>query len=104
MTETRVARVMGIGALVCVALSWLQFPLWVIGGPPSVYDGAGYARHLFDIRTTALLRVLMDQGLGPAIIANFPPLIWFLVVGVVLIRPARADANAPIVAQQRRSV
>jgi hypothetical protein len=32
-------------------------------------------------------------GWGPAIIANFPPLIWFLVVGVVLIRRARADAN-----------
>lgn len=28
MTETRVARVTGIGALACVALSWLQFPLW----------------------------------------------------------------------------
>jgi len=25
-------------------------------------------------------------GWGPAIIANFPPLMWFLVVGVVLIR------------------
>jgi hypothetical protein len=30
MTDTRVARVTGIGALACVALSWLQFPLWVI--------------------------------------------------------------------------
>lgn len=54
MTETRVARVTGIGALACVALSWLQFPLWVIGEPPSMYDGAGFARHLFDIRTMAL--------------------------------------------------
>ena len=63
MTETRVARVTGIGALACVALSWLQFPLWVIGEPPSMYDGAGFARHLFDIRTIALLRVLMDQGI-----------------------------------------
>jgi hypothetical protein len=43
-------------------------------------------------------------GWGPAIIANFPPLIWFLVVGVVLIRSARADANPPVVAQRRRSV
>ena len=63
MTETRVARVTGIGALACVALSWLQFPLWVIGEPPSMYDGAGFARHLFDIRTMALLRILMDQGI-----------------------------------------
>ena len=36
-------------------------------------------------------------GWGPAIIANFPPLIWFLVVGVLLIRSARADANTPVV-------
>lgn len=43
-------------------------------------------------------------GWGPAIIANFPPLMWFLVVGVVLIRRARAEANTPVVAQQRRSV
>ena len=28
-----------------------------------MYDGAGFARHLFDIRTMALLRVLMDQGI-----------------------------------------
>jgi hypothetical protein len=42
-------------------------------------------------------------GWGPAIIANFPALIWFLVVGVVLIRSARADTNTPVVAQQRRS-
>ena len=45
MTETRVARATGIGALACVALSWLQFPLLVIGDPPSMYGGAGFARH-----------------------------------------------------------
>jgi len=63
MTESRIARVTGIGALACVALSWLQFPLWIIGEPPPMYDGEGFARHLFDIRTVALLRVLMDQGI-----------------------------------------
>jgi hypothetical protein len=25
-------------------------------------------------------------GWGPAVIANFPPLIWFLVVGIVMVR------------------
>ena len=43
-------------------------------------------------------------GWGPAIIANFPPLMWFLIVGVVLIRRARAGANTSVVAKQRRSV
>ena len=36
--------------------------------------------------------------------ANFPPLMWFLVVGVVLIRRARAEANTPVAARQRRSM
>jgi hypothetical protein len=36
-------------------------------------------------------------GWGPAIIANFPPLIWFLVVGVLLIRRAGANANTSVV-------
>lgn len=62
MVERRVARVTGFAALACVALTWLQFPLWVIGGVPSMYDGAGYARHLFDFHLTALLRVLMDHA------------------------------------------
>jgi hypothetical protein len=35
-----------------------------------MYDGAGYARHLFDIRTTALLRVLMDQGIYMSMLAE----------------------------------
>lgn len=111
------------------------------------------ARHLYDIRTTAFIRILMDQGIyvgmmiaitglfmaaagwatldsgvlsrwtgwiawlsavlcalsvpamfagsadasrfynpggwGPAIIANVPPPIWFLVAGIVLIRQSR---------------
>ena len=29
-------------------------------------------------------------GWGPAVIANFPPLIWFLVVGIVLVRQSRS--------------
>ena len=41
-------------------------------------------------------------GWGPAIVANFPPLMWFLVVGVVLMRGARANTNIPKMAQQPR--
>jgi hypothetical protein len=33
-------------------------------------------------------------GWGPAIIANFPPLIWFLVVGIVLVRQRRVPVAA----------
>ena len=38
-----------------------QFPLWVIRGAPSFYDREALARHLYDIRTTAFIRMLMDQ-------------------------------------------
>lgn len=35
-------------------------------------------------------------GWGPAIIANFPPLLWFLVVSIVLIRKRQRVAAAPV--------
>ncbi len=63
MTETSIARVTGLCGLACVVLTWAQFPLWVIGGAPSVYDQEALARHLLDIRTTAFIRILMDQGI-----------------------------------------
>lgn len=39
-------------------------------------------------------------GWGPAIIANFPPLIWFLVVGIVMIRKSRTTAPRTAVSSQ----
>ena len=63
MTDRSIARVTGMCGLACVVLSWAQFPLWVIGGAPSFYDGDALARHLYDIRTTAFIRILMDQGI-----------------------------------------
>ena len=47
----------------CVLLSWAQFPLWVIGGAPPFYNSEALARHLYNIRTTAVIRILMDQGI-----------------------------------------
>lgn len=37
-------------------------------------------------------------GWGAALIANFPPLVWFLVVGVILVRQGRVPltASAPV--------
>lgn len=34
-------------------------------------------------------------GWGPAIIANFPPLFWFLAVGILLVRKARNGPRSP---------
>ena len=35
-------------------------------------------------------------GWGPAIIANFPPLIWFLIVGVMLVRNRVGRVGMPV--------
>jgi hypothetical protein len=42
-------------------------------------------------------------GWGPAIVANFPPLIWFLVVGTLLIRDSRVHVTSASLARYRRS-
>ena len=63
MNDVRIARITGAFGLACVALTFGQFPLWTIGSAPSVYDGPGFARHLFDIKHVAFTRILMDQGI-----------------------------------------
>jgi hypothetical protein len=62
MDDVKIARVTGVCGVACVALSFGQFPLWLVGSPPSVYDGSRFARHLFDIKNVAFTRILMDQG------------------------------------------
>ena len=63
MSDAKIARITGLSGIVCVALTFGQFPLWLAGNPPSVYDGRGFAQHLFDIKNVALTRILMDQGI-----------------------------------------
>jgi hypothetical protein len=63
MTDSSIARTTGVCALACVALTWAQFPLWMIGSPASVYDGQAFGEHLFNIRNVAFTRILLDQGI-----------------------------------------
>jgi hypothetical protein len=35
-------------------------------------------------------------GWGPAVIANFPPLFWFLGAGIVLIRKGKTQVTASV--------
>jgi hypothetical protein len=80
MNDVTIARSTGVFGIACVALTFGQFPLWLVGSP-SVYDGDQFAQHLFAIKN-AFLRILMDQG------------IWFLVVSLMLIRGhARAERS-----------
>lgn len=67
MTDTSIARTTGVCSLAVVGLSWAQFPLWLVGDPPSVYDGDAFARHLFNIQNVAFTRILMDQGIYVAL-------------------------------------
>ncbi len=46
----------------CVVLWLSQFPLYLFGHPPSVYDGAAFGQHLLAIRNVAFTRILLDQG------------------------------------------
>jgi hypothetical protein len=63
MKGVTIARITGAFGLACVALTFGQFPLWLVGSPPSVYDGRGFAQHLFAIKNVAFTRILMDQGI-----------------------------------------
>ena len=63
MTDSSIARTTGVCALAVVALTWAQFPLWMIGSPASVYDGQAFGEHLFNIRNVAFTRILLDQGI-----------------------------------------
>jgi len=48
---------------VAAVVLWLsQFPLYMMGSPPSVYDGAAFGQHLFSIKNVAFTRILLDQG------------------------------------------
>jgi len=50
MNDVKIARISGACGIACVALTFGQFPLWLVGTAPSVYDGRGFAQHLFDIK------------------------------------------------------
>jgi len=49
----------GAFGLAVVVLTWAQFPLWLIGQAPSVYDGAAFGQHLFAIKNVAAMLCAM---------------------------------------------
>lgn len=61
MNDLKLSRWTGAFGLACVVFWLSQFPLYMAGSPPSVYDGAAFAQHLFSIRNIAFTRVLLDQ-------------------------------------------
>jgi hypothetical protein len=67
MNDLKMFRWTGISAIAVVVFTWAQFPLWMVGHAPSVYDGVGFGRHLLAIRTVAFTRILLDQGIYVAI-------------------------------------
>lgn len=68
MTDLKIVHRTGAFGLAVVVLTWAQFPLWLVGHAPSVYDGAAFGQHLFVIKNVAFTRILLDQGIYVAII------------------------------------
>jgi hypothetical protein len=63
MTDVKMAHRTGAFGLAVVVLTWAQFPLWLVGAAPSVYDGAAFGQHLLTIKNIAFTRILLDQGI-----------------------------------------
>ncbi len=57
----------GVFGLSVVAITWAEFPLWVIGGSPPAYNAAAAAADLFQHSTIAFTRILMDLGIYVAV-------------------------------------
>ena len=62
MNDSKLVRWTGVFGLLCVLLWLSQFPLYMLGSPPSVYDGAAFGAHLLAIKNVAFTRILLDQG------------------------------------------
>jgi hypothetical protein len=84
MNDLKVRHWTGAFGLACVVLWLSQFPLYMMGSPPSVYDGAAFGQHLFAIKNIALTRILLDMGV-------YVTLLVFSAGFRHLIRQARPD-------------
>jgi hypothetical protein len=60
--DLTVSRWTGAFGLATVTAWLAQFPLYMAGAAPSVYDGAAYGEHLRAIHEIAFARILLDQG------------------------------------------
>ncbi|MGO8733980.1 MAG: hypothetical protein ACLQVM_14500 [Terriglobia bacterium] len=84
MSDLRVSHWTGAFGVAAVVLWLSQFPLYMMGSPPSVYDGAAFGQHLLSIKNIAFTRILLDQGVYVAIMV-------FAAGFRYLIRQARPD-------------
>lgn len=57
----------GAFGLAVVALSWAQFPLYMMGGAPAAYNGAALAESFHASSTVVFTRILLDLGLYVAL-------------------------------------
>lgn len=62
MNDRDVRRWTGMFGVAAVVFWLSQFPLYMTGSPPSVYDGAAFGQHLRSIKSIAFTRILLDQG------------------------------------------
>jgi hypothetical protein len=62
LSDLKVFRWTGAFGLATVVFWLSQFPLYMVGNAPSVYDGVATSQHLKSISTIAFTRILLDQG------------------------------------------
>ncbi len=62
MNDLKIFHCTGAFGVASVVLWLAQFPLYMMGSPPSVYDGTAFGQHLLSIKNTAFTRILLDQG------------------------------------------
>ena len=62
MSDFAVRRWTDASGLALVILWLAQFPLWMMGSPPPVYESAAFGEHLMSIKNVAFTRILLDQG------------------------------------------
>ncbi|MGP0090393.1 MAG: hypothetical protein ACLPKB_10625 [Xanthobacteraceae bacterium] len=62
MNDLKMSHCTGAFGIASVVLWLSQFPLYMMGNPPSVYDGAAFGQHLLSIKSIAFTRILLDQG------------------------------------------
>jgi hypothetical protein len=62
VNDLRVSHWTGVFGVAGIVLWLSQFPLYMMGSPPSVYDGAAFGHHLLSIKNIAFTRILLDQG------------------------------------------
>jgi len=66
MNDPKIARITGVFGVACVALTFGQFPLWLVGSPPSVYVALSAVAYHGWFRLCSIATIPILAGFGAA--------------------------------------